>query len=87
MKNNTVLFEGIVMDAYKSDITEPPSEIVYINYPLDFCNITEVSYNEETEEVEEKVVGVNGKGLICIKLPAFKGLKSGDKIQIIKNEY
>ena len=48
MKNNTVLFEGVVMDAYQSDITEPPSEVVYINHPLDSCNIIEVSYNETT---------------------------------------
>jgi uncharacterized membrane protein len=86
MKSNTVLFEGVVMDAYQSDITDPPSEVVYINYPLDPCDIIGISYNEETGEVEEKRVGVNDKGWIQIHLPTFKGLKAGDKIQIIKNE-
>jgi hypothetical protein len=84
MKNNTVLFEGTVMDAYESDITDPHSEIVYINYPLDPCNIIEVFYNEEIGEVEEKITSVNNQGWIQIILPTVKGIKPGDKIQIIK---
>lgn len=84
MKTNTVLFEGIVSDAWESHISDPPSEAIYLKYPLDPINVINVEYNEETGEVEENLVGVNDFGLIQVILPTFNRLKPGDKIKIVK---
>lgn len=79
-----ILFEGIVMDAYRSYISDPPSEAIYLKYPLKPINLINVEYNEETGEVEEKFAGVNDFGWIQIILPTFNGLKPGDKIKVVK---
>jgi len=84
MNKDTVLFEGIVMDAYESNISGIPEEIIYLNYPLEPIDVINVTYNEETEEVEENLAGVSGTGWIQIRLPVFNGLKPGDKIKVIK---
>lgn len=84
MNSDTVLFEGTVMFAYESDITDTPSEVVYLNYPLEPINIINVKHNEKTGEVEEQPDGVNDKGLIQIRLPVFHGLNPGDKIKVVK---
>lgn len=84
MKNNTVLFEGTVMDVYESHINDQPSEVVYLKYPLEPINVINVEYNEETGKVEENLIGVNDFGWIQIILPTFNGVKTGDKIKVIK---
>lgn len=84
MKTDTVLFEGTVMDAYESHISDTPSEVIYLNYPLPPIDVINVEYNEETGEVEEHFAGVNDKGWIQIALPTFHGLKPGDKIKVVK---
>lgn len=84
MKTDTVLFEGTVMDAWKSNTTSPPSEVIDLNYPLEPIDIINVEYNEETGEVERNHVGVSDHGWIQISLPTFNGLKPGDKVKVVK---
>lgn len=84
MKKDMVLFEGIVMDAYETNISDIPGEVIYVNYPLEPINVINITYNEKTRQVEENFAGVNDTGWIQIRLPVFNGLKSGDKIKVIK---
>lgn len=84
MNNSTVLFEGIVMDVWKSNTTDPPSEIVDISYPLPPIPVYECYYDEDSLSLKNKMVDINNHGWIQITLPTFNRLKPGDKIQIIK---
>lgn len=84
MKTNMVLFEGTVMDAWESNTTDPSSEVIDLNYPVKPCNVYDITYNEQTEEVEETLNCINDKGWVQISLPVYNGLKPGDRIRIIK---
>jgi hypothetical protein len=86
MKCNTekILFEGVVMDARETLTTDPPSEIIDINYKVDPYNVVENSFNEITGDVDERYLYTENNGWVQICLPVFNGLKPGDKIQVIK---
>ena len=86
MKNNTeqVLFEGVVIDARKSETTDPPSEIIDLSYEVEPYDVAEVDFNEQSGEVIEKFVYTENQGWIQICLPVFNGLKPGDKIKVVK---
>lgn len=86
MKPNTekILFEGVVMDARKTETTDPPSEIIDINYDVEPCNVYDVVYNVATGEVEKRLAYTDTKGWVQICLPVFNRLKPGDKIKVVK---
>jgi hypothetical protein len=86
MKPNTekILFEGVVMDARETLTTDPPSEVIDINYTVKPYDVVESYFNEITSGVDEKYLYTENKGWIQICLPVFNGLKPGDKIRVVK---
>jgi hypothetical protein len=86
MKPNSenVLFEGTVMFSHVSHTTEPPSEVIDVNYELPPMPVYDLVYNENTGMCDEKLVYLDDKGWTQITLPKYNGLKTGDKIKIIK---
>lgn len=86
MKPNSenVLFEGVVMSAYMSKTTNPPSEVIDVNYKTEPISVYDVTYNEVKQLCEKKLAYVNDTGWIQIVLPNYNGLKTGDKIKVIK---
>ncbi len=85
MKNNSeqVLFEGTVISARATYTTDPPSEIIDINYSVKPYDVVEIEYDEWGYKWE-KNMGKQDKGWIQLCLPVFNGLKAGDKIKVIK---
>lgn len=79
----TVLFEGTVRDSWKSHVTDPASEVIEVEYPLSPIPVYETFCNE-FDRTEERIVGMSDTGWIQIKIPEYRGLVKGDKIQIIK---
>lgn len=78
-----VLFEGTVLDSWKSESTDPASEVVIIEYPLSPINVYG-SLCDTSGRITNKCVGVNDKGWFQITIPKYTGLIKGDKIQILK---
>lgn len=79
-----VLFEGIVRDSWKSNTTDPASEVIELEYNIPPMCVYDVVYNEYTERREKTLAYIHDKGWIQITLPTYNGLTKGDKIQIIK---
>lgn len=79
-----ILFEGVVMDARKTETTDPPSEVIDLTYKTGPMSVYDVEYNRFTGQVEKHLAYVDDKGWVQICLPVFNGLKPGDKIRITK---
>jgi hypothetical protein len=79
-----ILFEGTVIDSWKSNSTDPSSEVIDLNYTVQPFGVYDIVYNEQTREAEKTLAYVDDKGWTQITLPTYHGLKAGDKIQVIK---
>lgn len=79
-----ILFEGVVMDAWKMETTDPPSEVIDINYDVEPCNVYNAWYDPITDSVKSELAYTDTKGWVQICLPVFNGSKPGDKIKVIK---
>jgi len=83
-KNSTILFEGTITDAWESYITDPPSEVITLSYPVEPYSVVGVEFDENDDEIYETKKTIIYEGCCGITLPVFNGLKPGDKIRIIK---
>lgn len=81
---NNLLFQFTVRASHKSYITDPPSEILELSYPLPPIPVIESRYNPLTNTVEEINIGCSSHGWTQMTLPEYRGVKVGDKIKIFR---